>query len=647
MRTGRFRQGGAHGGSLAQSLPEYLDTTIYVLLLLCLSFVTFALSFKTHNPFDAIKEMLFHFFVLLSFFFFVVRAVLTGTVPVRKSVLNLFVVLYLACNAVSFVTSQYVDRSYFVDLVLLVVFFFSIGEVVNTDKKYVFLLYIIALIVLVCSIYGLIQFLGLDFKQFQDPIGNSPFGDRVLGVRVFVFFGNPNFYAASLAMCLPLLLSGFFSREGPEKHVFTVAIILGGASLLQTGSRAALLGAVISLILFFAITYGEAGRNKFLGLTCLVVVLCGVGFLFSATLEDAGFRPLQHRRYLWQNTLEIAQDHSLMGSGVGSFNVYYPAYRTQSVAMNLGAFNHETRTAHAHNEFLEILSDLGILGFLLFSGIILSFIYDCYGRWDSERKYIIAGSVCAVVGILINNLFSVNLRVVFVAMFFWLCLALPSALKKQREGSLRATFSLGRVMGCLLPLPLMVTFFLNHSLGRYRTDVDFKKGLTLYNQGSYRQAEADFERALESNPESKWTLYFQGMAQSRLGKYEKSKRTFLELTQLDPNFLQVHYWLGNNYYSLGDFENAKKEYDESLKLNDVYGPSYYSLAFISLQENNVEQALSYLDQAYTAKSDGTTENIRIKALEKLIEVNQLIGNSEKARAYADRLRELKRGDTTG
>jgi O-antigen ligase len=636
MRAKVLRNRKSGNEKLASTLGEHLNSAIYVLVLCCVLIVSFAVSFQTHHPFAPVKETLFHLFALLVCFLLLVRSTLTNTLPIGKNPLHVLVLLYLVYNAFSFALFPYSDKIYFVDLTLLTVFFFAVAHSVNSETKYGYFLDALILIVVVSSVYGFLQFFGYEFGSF----GEDSFGERGLGIRVFSFFGNPNFFASVLITSLPLLLTGFFTKQGARKSFFGISIVLGIVSLGLTGTRAAMAAFAVSILLFFVLTY--TGRKRiYFWATGMTLILLTAGFLYSLKVTVTGFEGLQFRQRLWQGALDIAQDHPLFGTGVGSFAVYFPAYSKKSDTLAWGGDSHERTDPHAHNEFLEILSDLGIPGFLLFAGILFAFLHNYYAIWNPEKKYLIAGNCCAVIAILAQSLYSVNLRFLFIAMFLWLCLGLQSALMDQPRAAAKATFSAGKIIACLLPLPLFVTFFFTHSLARYSVEYHLKNGLVFYANKDYRQAKENYKKALESNPEHRWTLYFIGVSEYRLEQFAQSKETMLKLIQIDPNFLQSHYWLANCYYMLEDYENAKKEFRRSLKVNNIYGPSHYGLGLIALLEGKSQKALNSFERAYTLEGDPTTELNRLKALERLIEINESLENWDKARFYTHKLRELE------
>jgi len=573
-------------------LAQYLNNITFFLILCCLITVSFSFSLETYHPFEAIKELLFHLFVLLIGSFVVVRTLLTSTIPLKKDPLYVLVFLYFCYNAFSFALSPYVDKGYFINLTLLILFFFAVAASVRSEKQISYVLYAIAFIVGISSIYSLFQFFGDDFL----PVVNV-FGSRGLGIRVSSFFGNPNEFAAVLVMSIPLLLSGFMTKQRTARYVFASCILLAIVGILLTSTRTALLGASVSIALFVVISFGQASRKRYLWAVCATVVLAVAGFFLSLEVLE----PLKVRKHWLQNTLGIIQDHPLLGTGVGSFNVYYPAYRSRSTDIALGFESplpdDERVLEHTHNEFLEIFSDLGLLGVLLFLGILCAFTYNYYVQWNPKKKYLIAGNCCALVGVLIYNLYSQNLRFVFVAMFFWLILALQSAILSGSKTEERATLNTGKIIASFLLLSFSIMIFWSHSWKVYLADHYLQKGVASYNVQDYQMVEAHLREAVENYPQHKWALYYLGISQFRLQKLVEAEETLRKVIRLDPNYLSSHYWMANILFMTQDFEKAKAEYHEALRVDDAFGVPYYDLGIIAVREGDIQQAGDYFKQA--------------------------------------------------
>jgi hypothetical protein len=101
-------------------------------------------------------------------------------------------------------------------------------------------------------------------------------------------------------------------------------------------------------------------RSK--ALSIITFLLCVNGALFYAL--DRQFPTVDHRLAIWQDTVDGLTG---LGHGIGSYRAVYPKYASRSDTL-------ASRPEHAHNEYLEIAFEHGILlaVFMAFAGVLLA-----------------------------------------------------------------------------------------------------------------------------------------------------------------------------------------------------------------------------------------------------------------------------------
>ena len=62
----------------------------------------------------------------------------------------------------------------------------------------------------------------------------------------------------------------------------------------------------------------------------------------------------------------------IIGSGIGTFYIEYPAWRRPQIFFIEG--KHNTETDHSENEYLEVWYDEGTLGFGIFLLVLITFL---------------------------------------------------------------------------------------------------------------------------------------------------------------------------------------------------------------------------------------------------------------------------------
>lgn len=108
------------------------------------------------------------------------------------------------------------------------------------------------------------------------------------------------------------------------------------------------------------------------------------------------------RRVFFANTLEIIQDHWLLGVGTGGFRTAYEEH----VARKYEAFDWRAEpTGDPHNQYLAVLAQHGVVGFAVFSMWLLAIVVD---KKSMERYRRLALAIFC--GWLVTSFFSSHFR---------------------------------------------------------------------------------------------------------------------------------------------------------------------------------------------------------------------------------------------
>jgi O-antigen ligase len=245
---------------------------------------------------------------------------------------------------------------------------------------------------------------------------------------------NPNFLAAELVVAI--VLAGFMlaATSRPAMRVALVAsIVLNAVGLILTQSR----GGILALATALAVAILIGGRLR--PYAIVGVLLTGV---VGATYYVAIAAPAVRDRLTnisaqgsagrsdeWSIAFRIFRGHSIGGAGLGNYAVLAPNYVTQN--LQLLRVNFVLRGFVAHNTYLQILSELGIIGSTLFAGFLLGVIGLAVtslrrGALSSDHRAsaVARGVIVALIGLLAAYFFASALY----AKQLWLLLALAAAL---------------------------------------------------------------------------------------------------------------------------------------------------------------------------------------------------------------------------
>ncbi|GAB4529465.1 MAG: hypothetical protein OHK0046_49370 [Anaerolineae bacterium] len=260
---------------------------------------------------------------------------------------------------------------------------------------------------------------------------------------------NPNEIGGAMAWLIPL----FFGLIAyPNKRLALPALV--AFSLLLLGlmlgqSRAAIIGVLFALLVV-SVTVIPRGRWRMVsasGVMLLALLQAAVLFnLFPAIgepvdLAEAGLssrdeRTTNQRFDIWESALDMVTDHPLTGVGMSQFryslvrndypipNFDYPA--------NPAVTNFQTRLVpHAHNEFVQIATDLGVPGLLVFTmwNLIALVMLVKVGLGGDRLTRLLAVSIAA--GLAAHGIYGMGDAIPLWDRFsflYWLMLGLAAAL---------------------------------------------------------------------------------------------------------------------------------------------------------------------------------------------------------------------------
>ncbi len=324
---------------------------------------------------------------------------------------------------------------------------------VNSKQRLVLLAYTLVLSGLLQAFYGSMMTLsGLEYGFFMKK-------EAYVGFATGTFV-NRNHLAGYLEMTLAtgigLLLASWSSGESIRtwrQRVRSLAGLLLSAKLLLrlmlaimvialvlTRSRmgntaffsSMLLAGLLSLLMFRAQTGSVRGmfarretRSTVILLSSLMVIdLFIVGAWFGvekvvARIEQSSVTHDADRVEVSQNTFKLWQDYPLVGAGGGSFHAVYPRYRPGSI----GSYYD-----HAHQDYLEIAADTGLVGLGLLALMLLTSLgvalAALYRRRDPLLRGMAFASVMGIIALLIHSTVDFNLQIPANAATFMLILAL-------------------------------------------------------------------------------------------------------------------------------------------------------------------------------------------------------------------------------
>ena len=319
---------------------------------------------------------------------------------------------------------------------------------------------------LALAVFGLLQYFTWNGKFFwvielrsQPP---SPFGP----------FVNHNHFAGFLEMITPIPVALILRRaiRGELAFLYGFAAAMMGLAVIMSLSRGGMISLIASLMFVVAFGFKPSSRRPSrersgaresslnwplaasrIGALAVMLFTIGAGvwwvgadsvirrlekgeLALGATDKPPGKETFFYSRgWIWRDTAAMIRDNWLTGVGLGAFPTAYTIYSTRDGMAPV---------SQAHNDYLQILADGGILGAVIALWFIFLVVRDTV-RASRHRDPLISatalGAASGLFALMVHSLFDFNLQIPSNALLFLVLTSVVSriaaaATSKKGEG---------------------------------------------------------------------------------------------------------------------------------------------------------------------------------------------------------------------
>jgi len=283
--------------------------------------------------------------------------------------------------------------------------FFLAVPFINTRKKLVAILIAMALSILLADLYGIWQ--------------------GLTGIRAQAFSSHWMIFGGFLEQMIPLLaILGLQEKSltRSTRVAFFVITVLSLLALAFNATRGAWIGI---LVVFVLVVLLQLKNNVKTAIVLSVFAALLIGLLGSipaiqqraASVTDITFHT--ERILVWKGAWQMFLDHPIVGVGPGNFEkIYLERYILPDAKERLG---------HAHNNFLHILAENGIIGFAGFMAMFGYFLIYLYKNGIRKRDPLALAVLLASVALLVQGFSEFNYGDSAVIRLYWFLLGLAGA----------------------------------------------------------------------------------------------------------------------------------------------------------------------------------------------------------------------------
>ena len=144
------------------------------------------------------------------------------------------------------------------------------------------------------------------------------------------------------------------------------------------------------------------------------------------------------------------------------------------------------------------------------------------------------------------------------------------------------------------------------------------RGLVYFLQENYWNAHADFEIALELNPELSEAVFNLALTQEKLNRYKDALKTYDRYLQLQPNSELGYYNRGNICLQQKKYKDAIQDFRRTLEIEDRFVDAHNQIALAFFKQKKYRDALTEIRRAAEVNTTNKIVNENKAALEACI-----------------------------
>ena len=448
--------------------------------------------------------------------------------------------------------------------------------------------------------------------------------------------GQKNWTSNYLSLIFPLMFCFFLLEENKRsKKIYFLFLSIIYAALMICQSRSIWISLGLTLILGVYLIYRFEllpffYRNK-KWLIILLSTFLIITLIYSTdnplnkspltvtqralSTFDEKDPSINTRFLIWKNTLQMIKDRPFLGGGLGSFGMNYLNYQAKFLQDNSQYIKYWTNAKEAHNEYLQIGAETGLLGLgiliailFIFYNLVLKFLKE---EKDGKKKLVCWGMMGGITCFLIHSLFTFPLHVPALGSAFFIILGLnvvyiknfnlPEGGNKERKndclqngeknGENKKSNSFRLNLLCTILILLVMLLLIDTIVIRpYLAEVYAYKGRNNLIEGNYTEALNNFEYATNLDPYNGRILINLGATYYNLGIYDNAEKV-LKRSKKYYNDLNTYWDLGMYYMKLERVQEAEEEFKQVIYLDLKFAEGYHYLSLLYFSEKDYGGAI--------------------------------------------------------
>ncbi|MGU9977750.1 MAG: O-antigen ligase family protein [Candidatus Oxydemutatoraceae bacterium WSBS_2016_MAG_OTU14] len=458
-------------------------------------------------------------------------------------------------------------------------------------------------------------------------------------------FSNKNMAGQYALLTFPLAaVSIFTSKKWQETWFYVLATAFIAVFMFFTRSRAVWLSGAVEcffLLLCFIYMVGFKRVNIFdtihkkLAMFAAVVVILSVSYLSPSMLGnskdvqkaslgvpnesnyavDSGWDLLGNvwgglahsgavRTRIWANSIPMFIDHAFLGVGLGNWTVFHTQYQAWIQQDRQLAEN--SYHANAHNDYVELFCELGIVGVVLFY-IFLFGLFRIIGailfsrRLDPGDIFLLSSLMVALAGLAFDAIFSFPLKrpvqLMLVATYIALLSVIYGIYIKDTVYRINIAPSIRNLSGVGLSIASIFLLVMHYNL--FQSEYFLRiAAISVQEPGRERQVMRAAKKAYEYNPIRTKLTWYEAIALLKTGRIERGALIMEKISSQYPYSQDTLLNLASAYRSQGKHAKAGEKYTALFEAQEVRSGTLLIIYLDILRgERKYEMVVKEIDKA--------------------------------------------------
>ena len=561
------------------------------------------------------QEAVLRLFVVILITLWIIKLLSAEGIAWKKNQLNLPIFLFIIVLSFSLTISNTIEVSFgdYIIFISYIILYFLVINVIGQKNEFDSFIKLFFLTSFIVSLYTLMQYYGFD-PYFTDTHNLTS------------TIGQKNWISNYLAMIFPIALICFLLENNKKKKiVYYILLSIFYSTLMICQSRGIWISICLTLIfaiyIIFKFNLLKVFKENKRWVVLILITFLVITIIYSTdnplnksvitvpqralSTFDEQDPSINTRILMWRTTFEMIKDKPIFGSGIGTFKMNYLEYQADFLQNNPDYIKYSGKAGEAHNEYLQIWSELGIIGlgiFLLIIFVFYKLVWEFLKQEkDIKKKLTCLGLFLGINCFLIHSLFTFPLHVPTLGSTFFIIFGLTVVYIKdfnlsKIEKEINIKNPLIKIVLNILVLSLMIVAINCMVMKPYIAELYYFKGMRYNVNKNFTKSLPNFQYAVQLDPYNGRTMHALGSTYYHLDIQDEAQN-ILQKTKKYITDRNTFRNLGLSYTQSGNYQEAEKEFKHAIYLDPKFYNAYNDLASLYIYENEYDKAIRQWERA--------------------------------------------------